>query len=318
MVTTRPKIAFAINQVARFSQNPGPIHWDGVKRILSYLDRTTNYGLRFFCGGPNSGTLVAYSDSDYVDESETRKLTNCQLNKRHSSTFIGGYSLNSRTQTSLIGRVDAVEGESQWIDDVQRGGTTMILKRSGNEDYFVNHEIRSSNGCFKWYESVSNRSVGAIIKFCSNSNFYPTAGPSPLHHYPTSGPSSVHHYSIAVPTLVQDYSTAGSSSVQSYPTVDPSSLIHHKQLKNQARPSIYHSTITEIQGLPLQNMAELERYEILLRDEEIRRQLVGMISSIGGKGFKDAIERALAAVASDKVLRDVNWPGRKRKDKQKN
>jgi hypothetical protein len=29
-----------------------------------------------------------------------------------------------------------------------------------------------------------------------------------------------------------------------------------------------------IQGLPLQTMAELERYEISLRDEEVRRQLV--------------------------------------------
>ncbi len=42
-----------------------------------------------------------------------------------------------------------------------------------------------------------------------------------------------------------------------------------------------------------------------------------MISSIGGNSFKDAVERALAAVATDKVLRDVNWLGRKRKDKQK-
>ncbi|EFX72398.1 hypothetical protein DAPPUDRAFT_326290 [Daphnia pulex] len=99
-------------------------------------------------------------------------------------------------------------------------------------------------------------------------------------------------------------------------------LQHQKdleQLKNQARPNgtINHPTVTEIQGVPLQTMAELERYEISLRDEEVRRQLVDMISSIGGNGFKDAIERALSAVASDKVLRDVNWLGRKRKDKQK-
>ncbi|KZR97911.1 Uncharacterized protein APZ42_006955, partial [Daphnia magna] len=78
-----------------------------------------------------------------------------------------------------------------------------------------------------------------------------------------------------------------------------------------------HPTITEVQGLPLQTTAELERYEISLGDEEIRRQLVGMISSIGGNGFKDAVERALAAVASEKVLGDVNWLGRKRKNKQK-
>lgn len=42
-----------------------------------------------------------------------------------------------------------------------------------------------------------------------------------------------------------------------------------------------------------------------------------MIASIGGNDFKDAIERALASVASDKVLRGVNWEGIKRKDKQK-
>jgi predicted transcriptional regulator len=56
-------------------------------------------------------------------------------------------------------------------------------------------------------------------------------------------------------------------------------LQHQKdleQLKNQARPNgtINHPTVTEIQGLPLQTMAELEHYEISLRDEEVRRQLV--------------------------------------------
>jgi hypothetical protein len=56
-------------------------------------------------------------------------------------------------------------------------------------------------------------------------------------------------------------------------------LQHQKdfeQLKNKARPNgtINHPTVTEIQGLPLQTMAELERYEISLRDEEVRRQLV--------------------------------------------
>ncbi|EFX70234.1 hypothetical protein DAPPUDRAFT_328242 [Daphnia pulex] len=90
-----------------------------------------------------------------------------------------------------------------------------------------------------------------------------------------------------------------------------------KILRRPTKCTINHPTVTEIQGLPLQTMAELERYEISLRNEEVRRQLVDMISSIGGNGFKDAIERALAAVASDKVLRDVNWLGRKRKDKQR-
>lgn len=37
MSTSRPDIAFATNQAARFSHNPGPAHWEGVKRILAYL-----------------------------------------------------------------------------------------------------------------------------------------------------------------------------------------------------------------------------------------------------------------------------------------
>jgi hypothetical protein len=74
MVTTRPEIAFAVNQVSRFCQNPGPLHWESVKRILSYLAGTINYGLRF-CDGPNSGTLVAFSDSDYAGDQETRRST---------------------------------------------------------------------------------------------------------------------------------------------------------------------------------------------------------------------------------------------------
>jgi hypothetical protein len=28
--TERPEIAFSVNQVARFFQNPGPIHWESV------------------------------------------------------------------------------------------------------------------------------------------------------------------------------------------------------------------------------------------------------------------------------------------------
>ena len=36
MIMTRPDIAFAVGQVSRFSVNPGPVHWEAVKRILSY------------------------------------------------------------------------------------------------------------------------------------------------------------------------------------------------------------------------------------------------------------------------------------------
>lgn len=49
-----------------------------------------------------------------------------------------------------------------------------------------------------------------------------------------------------------------------------------EQLKNQARPNgpIFHLTVTEIPGLLWQTLPELEHYEISLKEEEVRRQLV--------------------------------------------
>ena len=41
--TTRPDIAFAVGNVARFSANPTHHHWTGVKRILQYLKDTPTW-----------------------------------------------------------------------------------------------------------------------------------------------------------------------------------------------------------------------------------------------------------------------------------
>ncbi|KAE8681049.1 bHLH123 protein [Hibiscus syriacus] len=42
---TRPDIAFFVHKVAQFMQSPCEAHWVGVKRILSYLTGTLDYGL---------------------------------------------------------------------------------------------------------------------------------------------------------------------------------------------------------------------------------------------------------------------------------
>lgn len=74
MSTSRPDIAFATNQAARFSHNPGPAHWEGVKRILAYLSWTRYYGL-CFSGSTNNSILAGFTDADYVGDIETRRST---------------------------------------------------------------------------------------------------------------------------------------------------------------------------------------------------------------------------------------------------
>ncbi len=65
MMCTRPDIAYAVGQAARFSQNPGKTHWSAVKRILSYLSGTLNHGIFFPAkGGPSSLVLPMQTSQD--------------------------------------------------------------------------------------------------------------------------------------------------------------------------------------------------------------------------------------------------------------
>ena len=45
--TTRPDIAFAVSNVAKFTSETTEQHWTAVKHILRYLVGTVNYGLLF-------------------------------------------------------------------------------------------------------------------------------------------------------------------------------------------------------------------------------------------------------------------------------
>jgi hypothetical protein len=72
MLSTRPDIAFAVNQISQFCENPQPGHWAAVKRIFSYLQETRDYGLRF---GPSISVPIGYTDSDYAGNTDTRQST---------------------------------------------------------------------------------------------------------------------------------------------------------------------------------------------------------------------------------------------------
>ena len=46
-LATHPDIAFAVAAVTRFAANPGPAHWEAVKRIYRYLSSTPNLWLSY-------------------------------------------------------------------------------------------------------------------------------------------------------------------------------------------------------------------------------------------------------------------------------
>ena len=67
---TRPDIALAVSELARIASNPGKRHWEGVKRIMRYLQGTSDYGIGY---GKSHSRLFGYVDANYARCIDTRK-----------------------------------------------------------------------------------------------------------------------------------------------------------------------------------------------------------------------------------------------------
>jgi hypothetical protein len=73
-VVSRPDIAFAVNTVSKFLNNHNDEHWRAVKRIISDVSGTIEYGIEYFCS-EKACELIGYSDADYANDIETRRST---------------------------------------------------------------------------------------------------------------------------------------------------------------------------------------------------------------------------------------------------
>ena len=67
---TRPDLAISVNILARNMSNPSMRHWLLLKGVLHYLAGTRNYGITY---GKTSSGLVAYSDSDWGSDTDSRR-----------------------------------------------------------------------------------------------------------------------------------------------------------------------------------------------------------------------------------------------------
>ena len=71
---TRPDIAFAVSNIARYCGTPKETHWKAVKRILRYLRGTSSLGLKYT--RQESGLLcLGYADADWAGSVDDRKST---------------------------------------------------------------------------------------------------------------------------------------------------------------------------------------------------------------------------------------------------
>ncbi|MBW0547082.1 hypothetical protein O181_086797 [Austropuccinia psidii MF-1] len=70
-VATRGDLSFTTSQLSQFLENPGIKHWLAFKHLLRYLKGTISLALTL---GRNSSSLQTFSDADYANCKDTRKL----------------------------------------------------------------------------------------------------------------------------------------------------------------------------------------------------------------------------------------------------
>ncbi len=92
-VVTRPDIAFAVSQLSQFLDNPGPQHWEAVKRVFRYLIGTKTAELTY---GIDRHDLQAYTDANGSTQEH------CQAISGYAFLFDGGAISWSSKKQELV------------------------------------------------------------------------------------------------------------------------------------------------------------------------------------------------------------------------
>ena len=92
---TRPDIAYDVSRISRYTHNLDRDHWCALKRLLSYLRGTIDWGLHFI-GFPQA--LEGYCDANWISDNDEVNSTS-----RYIFTLCGGaISWKSSKQTYII------------------------------------------------------------------------------------------------------------------------------------------------------------------------------------------------------------------------
>ena len=104
---TRPNIAYAVNQVARYMDNPGPQHWEAVLRIIQYLKGSQDKGIVFTgdVTGKDTSGYFSYPKADaniFVDADHAGHKDDRRSVTGYVFMLSGGpISWQSRSQTTV-------------------------------------------------------------------------------------------------------------------------------------------------------------------------------------------------------------------------
>ncbi|KAK0582443.1 hypothetical protein LWI29_025725 [Acer saccharum] len=73
LTASRPDISFSVGVCARYQADPNESHLSSVKRIIRYVNGTSNYGIWY--SFDTNASLVGFSDADWAGNCDDRKST---------------------------------------------------------------------------------------------------------------------------------------------------------------------------------------------------------------------------------------------------
>lgn len=151
-IATRPDIAFAISVLARFSQNPGMMHWKAVKHLFRYLQGTKDLCIVY---APDASTrasplqlFATFSDADHGGNPDNGRSTSSYVVKIGTSAISWSSRLQSVTALSTT--------EAEYISAVSAGQEIIWLRNLFTE---LGYDLTSPSTLF-----IDNRSTVDVAK----------------------------------------------------------------------------------------------------------------------------------------------------------
>src|ERR1700678_1296436 len=116
VVVSRPDAAYAVGVLSQFIQNPGQAHWEGVKRVISYLGSTKDLWLTF--GGQKETLIEGFCDADWASQKHRHSISGFSFHYgvgaiSWSSKKQGVVSLSS-TKAEYVAQTHAAK-EGIWL-----------------------------------------------------------------------------------------------------------------------------------------------------------------------------------------------------------
>ena len=160
---TRPDLAYSVSKLAKYMQNPLQKHFMAAKRVLRYIAKTKDYGLRYKSKGKPK--IEVYCDASWADDKDNRKST-----MGYVITF-GGTPISWKTKSMKTVALSSTEAEWASLANVLREVIWIkrILIELGIMDQSDIIKVHEDNqGCIKLSRNpvMHERTKHIDIAFC--------------------------------------------------------------------------------------------------------------------------------------------------------